>query len=300
MTISKLFKRKTVFSFEIFPPKRTSPIETVYKTLDGLRDLRPDFISVTSGAGGSENRERTFPIVRSVQEDYGIPGVAHLPCIGLTRAEAGNMLDELRALGVENLLALRGDIPEGFDGPGEFRYACELVEFIRERGGFDIAAACYPEGHIECLSQEEDLRHLKEKVDAGVSHLITQLFFDNGLFYDFMDQAGRIGIDVPVEAGIMPVTSKRQIERMVSLCGASIPRKLAAMMHKYADDPVALRDAGIDYAVGPIVDLIGQDAAGIHLYTMNDPETVRRICGAVRDLFPRHPADPGQTGKIGI
>lgn len=285
MKTCDLFKQKKTLSFEIFPPKRTSPIETVYSTLESLHDLNPDFISVTYGAGGSENSAATLKIASDVKNKYGIESVAHLPCVNLTKDDVLAMLDNMRALGIENILALRGDVNPDFPPKNDFRHASDLVAFIREHGDFNILGACYPEGHNESASKIEDLHNLKIKVDAGVSQLITQLFFDNAYFYDFIEKARIAGINVPVEAGIMPVTNRRQIERMVTLCGVKLPKKFLGIMEKYEDKPEAMRDAGIAYAVDQIVDLVTQGVDGIHLYTMNNPYIARRICEATASLF---------------
>ena len=196
-----------------------------------------------------------------------------------------NCLDKLRAAGIENILALRGDIPSGGAPAGDFRYASDLIEFIRAHGDFNIIAACYPEGHIESPSIVEDIRNLKRKVDAGVDQLVTQLFFDNEYFYRLIERCRVSGIDVPVEAGIMPVVNKKQIERIVSLCGATLPRKFTTMMARYEDNPEALRDAGIAYAVDQIVDLVTNGVQGIHLYTMNRPYVAERISAAVKNIL---------------
>ncbi|MFR4350433.1 MAG: methylenetetrahydrofolate reductase [NAD(P)H] [Roseburia sp.] len=285
MRTTELFHDKTAFSFEIFPPKRTAPVETIYETLEDLKDLAPDFISVTYGAGGSENSNQTFRIASEIKHNYGIESVAHLPCIGLTKESVRGKLSDLKRLGIDNILALRGDLPEHFVNSGEFQYACDLIAFIRDCGDFNILAACYPEGHIECQNRADDIRHLKQKMDAGANHLISQLFFDNGYFYSFLECCHAAGINVPVEAGIMPVVHKKQIERMASLCGATVPKKFAAMMDKYGDHPIAMRDAGIAYAIDQIVDLIAQGVDGIHLYTMNQPYIARKIYEAVHSLM---------------
>lgn len=289
MKLTHAFGEKPVFSFEIFPPKPTSDVSTVFRALAELQDLRPDFISVTYGAGGSVPGSSTCEIVSRIKREYGIESVAHLPCINSTRDEIRGKLQEFQAAGVENILALRGDRNPELTPKEEFRYACELVELIREETGdaFDICGACYPEGHPECDSMAQDLRHLKEKVDAGVSHLITQLFFDNELFYRFLEKAEIAGINVPIEAGIMPVTNRRQIERMVSLCGASLPAKFTKMMQRYEHSPEAMRDAGIAYAIDQIVDLAANGVDGIHLYTMNNPYVARKITAAVHSVLGR-------------
>lgn len=284
MRTSDIFKKKTVLSYEVFPPKKTAPVNTIYATIEALSRLEPDFISVTYGAGGGNNSAETFRIVSDIKDGYGIESAAHLPCIGLKKEELIEKLEELKRLGIENILALRGDIPEDGCPEGDFKYASEMISFIREHGDFNIMAACYPEGHVEATSIVDDIRNLRVKVDAGVDHLITQLFLDNDYFYSFMERCRSAGIDVPVEAGIMPVVNKKQIKRMASLCGASIPKKFAAMMDRYEDDPIAMRDAGIAYAIDQIVDLISNGVDGIHLYTMNNPYIAGKIHEAVKNL----------------
>ncbi len=286
MRISSLFEQnKTVLSFEVFPPKKTSPIETIYKTLDELQGLRPDFISVTYGAGGNAGDTATSDIVSVIKHKYGIEPLAHLTCVNDTREEIEQVLKRLEQSGTRNILALRGDLNPNIPPKNQFCYASELVEFIRRRGGFYISGACYPEGHINAANMEEDIRNLKKKVDAGVEHLISQLFFDNTHFYSFLVLARKAGIKVPIEAGIMPVTNKAQIERMVTLCGASLPSKFTKMMQRFEHSPEALRDAGIAYAVDQIVDLISQGVEGIHLYTMNNPYIARKISESISGLI---------------
>ncbi len=285
MKIKSMFERGTVFSFEIFPPKKTSPIETVYNTLEKLGDLNPDFISVTYGAAGSTNKVSTCEIASAIKNKYGVVPAAHLPCINYTKEEILQILDEFKASGIENILALRGDINADIPPKKDFKYASELIEFIKANGDFDIAGACYPEGHIECDNIIDDIHNLKKKVDAGAEHLISQLFFDNSCFYSFLEKIRIAGINVPVEAGIMPVVNKNQIERMVSLCGASLPSKFTKMMQKYEHSPEAIRDAGIAYAIDQIVDLVSNGVDGIHIYTMNNPYVARRISEAVESLI---------------
>lgn len=289
MHITSMFSKHTVFSFEIFPPKKTSPIETIYETLDALQDLKPDFISVTFGAGGSGNGENTLAIARRLKEQYGVTPMAHLPCIHYTREQIDRILEQFRENGIENVLALRGDRVEGRDPAEDFVHASELIAYIQDKGGFDIAAACYPECHPEAPNLDTDIRHLKEKVDAGASHLITQLFFDNDTFYDFRYRTARAGINVPIEAGIMPVTNRKQIERMVTMCGASLPRKFTKMVQRFENNPEALRDAGIAYAIDQIVDLVTDGVDGIHLYTMNNPYVARKISEAVSGILKAVP-----------
>ncbi|HKL79819.1 MAG TPA: methylenetetrahydrofolate reductase [NAD(P)H] [Mobilitalea sp.] len=286
MRIASLFEqKKTVLSFEVFPPKKTSPIETIYKTLEELKGLHPDFISVTYGAGGNAGDTITSDIAAVIKNNYGIQPLAHLTCLNDTREEIEQVLDRLERNGIENILALRGDINPNVEPRNQFKYASELVAFIKARGGFHISGACYPEGHINSASLDEDIRNLKKKVEAGAEHLISQLFFDNNFFFSFLDRAGAQGITVPIEAGIMPVTNKAQIERMVTLCGASLPSKFTKMMQRFENSPEALRDAGIAYAVDQIVDLVSQGVDGIHLYTMNNPYIARKISESVSGLI---------------
>ncbi|MBQ3566717.1 MAG: methylenetetrahydrofolate reductase [Oscillospiraceae bacterium] len=285
MKIKKMFKKGTVFSFEIFPPKKTSSIETIYKTLEELKGLSPDFISVTFGAGGSSNNNASIEIAQKIKEEYGIESAVHLPCINYTKDEIVTILGELVDHGITNILALRGDINPDIKPKQDFRYASDLIEFIKKYGDFDIAGACYPEGHIETENIVTDVLNLKKKVDAGAEHLISQLFFDNDYFYSFLERTQIAGIDVPIEAGIMPVTNKSQIERMVSMCGASLPPKFSKMIQKYEHSPEALRDAGIAYAIDQIVDLVSNNVDGIHLYTMNNAYVARRISEAVESII---------------
>lgn len=285
MKISELFKEKTVLSFEIFPPKPTTDESVIYETLNGLTGLHPDFISVTYGAGGRKNGSKTIQIASDVKHKYCIESAAHLPCIGITKDQAVQILDSLKENGIENILALRGDISPDTVPAGDFSHASELIEFIHERYDFNIIAACYPEGHSDSKTIVEDMNYLKQKVDCGVSHLITQLFLDNDYFYAFRERTAIAGINIPIEAGIMPVTNKAQIERMVKLCGIHLPKKFMKMMERYENNPEALRDAGIAYAIDQIVDLISQDVDGIHLYTMNNPYVAKRIYEAVHRLL---------------
>ncbi len=286
MKITTLFgKDKTVFSFEVFPPKKDSPIESVYEKLEDICALKPDFISVTYGAGGSGAHSRTVDIASKIKRDFHVESVAHLTCVNSTRDMIDRTLDDFRANGIENILALRGDYVDGVEPQHDFRYASELCAYIKSKGDFDVSGACYPEVHVEAADEVEDILNLKKKVDAGAHHLISQLFFDNALFYRFLERAKIAGINVPIEAGIMPVTNKKQIERMVSLCGASLPSKIAKIMQKYENKPDALRDAGIAYAVEQIVDLIANGVDGIHLYTMNNPYVAEKITRAVENLL---------------
>lgn len=286
MKVYELFGQgKTVFSCEVFPPKKTSPVDSIYKTLDGLKDIHPDFISVTFGAGGSSVvNQTTRGIASIIQNQYNTPAMAHLTCVAAGREDVDQMLADLKAAGVENILALRGDVNPDVPPKKDFLYANELVTYIRENSDFGVSAACYPEGHLESPDLVSDIRYLKQKVDAGAQHLVSQLFFDNEDFFRFVERCRIAGIDVPIEAGIMPVLSKASIQRMVSMCGASMPSKLTRILARYGDHPEALREAGIAYAIDQISDLIAGGVDGIHLYTMNNPAVARQIADSITSI----------------
>lgn len=286
MNISTIFKQKKfVFSLEVFPPKKSGSINSIYDTLESLKDINPDFISVTYGAGGNPSDNSTCEIAGIIKNKYNIEPLAHLTCVNSTAAQIDNTLNMLENSGVYNVLALRGDINPSIPRQTDFKYASDLTSYIKQRPQFDVAGACYPETHPECTNLELDINNLKYKVNAGASHLISQLFFDNNDFYSFMYKLRDAGITVPVQAGIMPVTNKKQIERMVSLCGASLPRKFAKMMSRYENHPEALRDAGISYATEQIVDLISNSVSGVHLYTMNRPEVALKINESISTII---------------
>ena len=279
---------KPVYSFEVFPPKATAPVEAVTSAFAELAALQPDFISVTYGAGGGLNGGRlTCELAARLKNEFGIKPVAHLPCISYTKEEISSVLEDFKAHGITDILALRGDRNPDMPEKNDFHYASELIDFIQQTGDFKLYAACYPEIHPEARTAADDLRHLKEKVDKGATHLISQLFFDNESFYDFREKCDIIGINVPIEAGIMPVVNAAQIQRMVSLCGASLPRKFTVMMQRFGHSPEAIRDAGIAYAVDQIVDLAANGVDGIHLYTMNNPYVAKRITEAVSGILGR-------------
>ncbi len=285
MKISELFgKEKCIFSFEVFPPKKDMPADTIYNTLDSLKALDPAFISVTYGAGGTNGDNITCKIASRIKQ-LGVESAAHLTCVSNTKEDIDILLDDFKANGIENILALRGDINPDRPPKHDFTYASELIAYIKEHGDFHVSAACYPECHLDSPDIITDIRHLKEKQDAGAEHMMSQLFFDNNHFYSFLEKARIAGITVPIEAGIMPVVNKKQIERMVSMCGASLPQKFTRMMAKYEHNPEALRDAGIAYAIDQIVDLISSGVDGIHLYTMNNPYVAQKISDAVRELL---------------
>lgn len=286
MKIAEMFgKGKTVLSFEVFPPKKTSSIETVYNTIEQLTDLNPAYISVTYGAGGNLANNSTCEIASVIKNKYNTESMAHLTCVNCTRAEVETILGRLKDANIENILALRGDINPDIPPKTDFKYASELVTFIKEHGNFGISGACYPEVHAEAPDMVTDILNLKKKVDAGAETLVTQLFFENSAFYDFRDKARIAGINVPISAGIMPVTNKSQIERMVTMCGASLPQKFTKMIQKYEFNQEALIDAGIAYAADQIVDLISNGVEGIHLYTMNNPYIAKKITEMIGKLL---------------
>lgn len=277
---------KPQFSLEVFPPRRNGPVGSIYDTLDGLQGINPDFISVTYGTGKTADRTATARICHTVRQEYNIPVVAHLTAQYLDKQQADEALDMFKQAGVSAVLALRGDAVEGCEPTGVFKYASDLVRYIREQcPDMKIFGACYPEVHPNSAGVVDELRHLKTKVDAGTSNLITQLFFDNDDFFRFVEQARIAGIDVPIEAGIMPVTNAAQVRRMVTMCGARIPKELSAMLERWGDDPDAIRQAGVLYASQQIADLVSRGVDGVHLYTMNHPCTTRRIWANVSALF---------------
>ena len=286
MRISELFKtKKVVYSFEIFPPKVNDDISKIYDTLAQLKDVSPDYISITYSAGGSKN-SRTKELAQIVKDKYGIEPLAHLTCINSTKEEVGKALQGLVDIGVENVLALRGDRIEG-EVKSDFRYASELTEFIKKNSNMDVAGACYPEGHPESENIVEDIRNMKIKVDKGVSHLNYQLFFDNDDYLKYLDMVRLAGINVPIQAGVMPLVKASQFTGIVKTTGAKLPSKISRMYAKFGDDPEALMEAGIAYATDQIVDLLSSGVDGIHLYIMNNAYVARRISENVSPIIDK-------------
>lgn len=288
MFIRDIFKsKKPVLSLEVFPPKKIENLEKVKSTVAKISKVPSDYMSVTYGAGGSTSK-LTAEIAEYMQKELDVTSLAHLTCISLTKPEMQEMLTKLRSKGIENILALRGDIPAGSEFPVKngYSYASELVEEIKKFGGFCVGGACYPECHPDCGSLDEDIDNLKRKVDAGADFLVTQMFFDNGAFYDFRDKCAKKGINVPITAGIMPLTSAAQIEKMCVLSGgASMPSSFVKIISKHIDSPEALKQAGIAYAINQIIELVSNDISGIHIYTMNNPDTAQKIVNAVNAMF---------------
>jgi methylenetetrahydrofolate reductase (NADPH) len=280
---------RPVFSFEFFPPRTEEGLQTLFNAIGELRSLRPDFVSVTYGAGGS-TASKTIEIVSRIKEEYGIEAMAHFTCVGSTVDELRATLDDMAQVGVDNVLALRGDPPAGQEEwtktAGGLEYSRELVELIRGGYPFSIGAACFPETHIHATSAEDDLYYLKEKVDAGAAFLVTQLFFDNALYFDFVRRARDIGIDVPIVPGIMPITNVKQLERITSLCGATIPARLRRELASRADQPDAVSDFGVAYATMQCAELLRGGAPGVHFYTLNRSPATRAILSALKLLRP--------------
>ncbi len=282
MKIIEFYKlsKKPVLSLEIFPPRANYPVESLFNTVEELRDLKPDFISVTYGAGGS-TRDRTVEIASSIKSDFGIETLAHLTCMAHSRQEVDLILEKLWAQGIRNIMALRGDPPADMESLDavyrEYHYARELIEDAKRKADFGIAAAAYPEGHPECPKLADDILHLKQKVEAGVDVLISQLFFDNRTFYDFIDQSIQVGIGCPIVPGIMPVLNAKQIQRMIFLSGASVPSDLLRLLDKYEDRPEEMEKAGIEYASQQVEDLLINRVPGIHMYTMNKARQIKEI-----------------------
>ena len=288
MKIPELFEqKKPVFSFEIFPPKRESNIDNIYRTVEGLTECRPDFISVTYGAGGTSSNYLTCDIAARIKHEYGIEPLAHLTCVNSSKLDVRIMIVRFIDANIENVMALRGDIIPDMERQNDFEHANDLaIELQRKcQERIEILGACYPEGHYQSKSIDEDIQNLKYKIGAGVKVLITQLFFDNDKFYSYVGKARNMGIKVPITAGIMPIVKKSQIEKTIKLSGSSIPDDFAAMIEKYQDNPEALYDAGIDYAVRQARDLIMNGTDGIHIYTMNNADVARRVHSGVKDLL---------------
>ena len=274
-------------SFEVFPPNPSVGNDKIIAALKDMQGLAPHFISVTASNNKFNIKETTVRLADYIQNDLEIPTIAHLPAIYLTKDKVAETIADLDKVGVQKILALRGDIIPGVEPQKDFRYATDLIEFITEQAPhFDIVGACYPEGHPDSPNQISDIQNLKRKVDAGCSSLVTQLFFDNERFYDFQDKCTLAGIDVPIHAGIMPILNRNQALRLLKTCeNIHLPRKFKAILDKYEHDPESLRAAGLAYAVDQIVDLVTQDVAGVHLYTMNNAETAKYIHQATHALF---------------
>lgn len=275
---------KPSLSFEVFPPKTQDKFETVSSAATKIAELKPDFMSVTYGAGGT-TAKYTVEIAKSIS-DKGVTPLAHLTCVNSSKENILEKLQQLKENGIENILALRGDIPEGTEpSQWDFKYASELVSFIKENGDFCVGGACYPEKHVESLTEKDDLINLKHKVDCGCDFLTTQMFFDNDLFYKYLLRVRNMGITVPVIPGIMPVTNGRQIERSYKLSGAVLPDRFKRIVERFSDDPKAMEQAGIAYATEQIIDLFANGINAVHVYSMNKPYVAQKIKENLSEIF---------------
>jgi len=281
MKISEIINSgKPSVSFEVFPPKTDLGFESVERAVLEIAALSPTFMSVTYGAGGGTSKY-TLEIAKEIKEKYGVPTLAHLTCVSSTKDTVKKMVERIRAAGIENVMALRGDIPKGMENDDrsgwDYNYAAELVRELREMGDFCIGGACYPEVHPESVNQKEDIKHLKEKVEAGCEFLTTQMFFDNNLLYNFLYKIREAGITVPVVAGIMPITNATQVERAIKLSGSHMPQRFKSIVDRFGSDPDAMMQAGVAYATDQIIDLFANGVNNVHVYTMNKPEVAARI-----------------------
>ncbi len=285
MKINDKFNEKNpLISFEIFPPKADYPIETIFKTIDELSYLNPDFMSVTYGAGGS-TKDNTIDISSYIQNKYNLTSTAHVTCISSNKYEVHNILNSLKENNIQNVLALRGDYPQNYV-PGSlptdgYKNSVELIEYFKKNSDLCIGAACYPEKHPDARDLNADIDFLKRKMDAGADFLVTQLFFDNEMFYEFYDKTVKKGIDLPISTGIMPILDKRQIDSIINLTGNSIPKKFRRLLEKYEKNPEALKEAGMSYAISQIIDLLSWGVDGIHIYTMNKPSNAKKIMESI-------------------
>jgi methylenetetrahydrofolate reductase (NADPH) len=306
MRISEILASQTpVFSFEFFPPKTEAGERNLYAALSDLKALEPSFVSVTYGAGGS-SRSKTIEIVKRIKDEFGLEAMAHFTCVGATVPELRETLQEMRSAGIDNVLALRGDPPEGQEAwiktDGGLEYSRELVELIGSEYDFAIGAACFPETHIHAESPESDLRYLAEKAQAGVDFLITQMFFDNRFYFDFVKRARAAGVEVPIIPGVMPITRVGQVERMAKMCGSAIPEGLRRELHAREDDAEAVLDFGVAYATLQCSELLAAGAPGVHFYTLNRSPATRAILSALklsrpweRAIYPASISSPSAT-----
>ncbi|MBQ3063712.1 MAG: methylenetetrahydrofolate reductase [Clostridia bacterium] len=288
MKLSALLGREGLsLSFEVFPPKTDMNFESVRTATEEIAALRPAFMSVTYGAGGGTSRY-TLDIAKNIKERYGVPTLAHLTCVSSTRETVREKILKMRAAGIENVMALRGDLPEELVGADRtswpYRYAIDLVRELKSEG-FCIGGACYPEVHPESINQREDIKHLKEKVDAGCDFLTTQMFFDNNLFYNFLYKIREAGIVVPVVPGVMPITNGNQVARAIKLSGSLMPQRFKALVDKFGDTPAAMKQAGIAYATDQIIDLFANGVKNVHVYSMNKPDVAAAILANLSDIL---------------
>ncbi len=288
MKLSELLARDTLsLSFEVFPPKTDTAFASVRKATEEIARLHPSFVSVTYGAGGGTSRY-TLDIAKNIKHQHGVPTLAHLTCVSSTRGTVRQRISDMQEAGIENVMALRGDLTpemENADRSGwAYRHAVDLIDELRE-AGFCIGGACYPEIHPESADQKEDIRYLREKVDAGCAFLTTQMFFDNNLFYNFLYKIREAGITVPVIPGIMPITAANQLERAIKLSGSFVPQRFKSLVDKFGQNPAAMKQAGIVYATDQIIDLYANGIKNVHVYSMNKPDVAAKIQSNLSDII---------------
>ena len=284
MKVSQVYNTKRSLSFEIFPPKKDTELDCIDETLEVLSELKPDFISVTFGAGGSSNCNRTIELAKKIKYEYKIEPVVHLTCLHYDREEIDEFARVLKDEGIENILALRGDPNPNAAAKDDFKHSSDLISYLKKENDFCFLGACYPECHPESTNMISEMKSLQKKVDAGAEVLLSQLFFDNEIFYRFHEDCEIAGIDIPVIPGVMPVINAAQIKRIVPMCHASFPRRFQQIISRYEDNKDALFDAGMSYCLSQIIDLLVSDIKGIHLYTMNNPLVARRICEGIKNI----------------
>lgn len=284
--IDRILEDKVNISFEVFPPKTDDTYDKVINAVDEIAKVNPSFISVTYGAGGGTSKN-TVKIAAHIQNDLGVDSIAHLTCVSSSKDEVHRVVSEIKESGIQNILALRGDIPKDASFPisQHYKYASELIEDLKSMGDFCIGAACYPEGHVESTHKAEDIANLKHKVDSGVDFLTTQMFFDNSILYNFLYRIREKGITVPVLPGIMPVTNGRQMARICQLSGTILPERFRAIVDRFGDNPRAMQQAGIAYATDQIIDLLANGINNIHVYSMNKPEVAEAIMTNLSEII---------------
>ncbi|MBE6575849.1 MAG: methylenetetrahydrofolate reductase [NAD(P)H] [Ruminococcaceae bacterium] len=301
MKIIDLLRQESLsLSFEVFPPKTESNFDTVRHATEEIAKLRPSFMSVTYGAGGGTS-QYTLDIAKNIKERYGVPSLAHLTCVSSTRETVRARIRDIRAAGIQNIMALRGDIPAGMEGADRsgwaYQHAVQLVRELKEADAdLCIGGACYPEIHPESTNQKEDIRYLREKVDAGCDFLTTQMFFDNNLLYNFLYKIREAGITVPIIPGIMPITNGNQVERAIKLSGSFMPQRFKSLVDKFGTTPAAMKQAGIAYATDQIIDLFANGITNVHVYSMNKPDVAAAILSNLSDILDRAPEIEGRSG----
>ena len=292
MKLTEVFKKNQYsLSFEVFPPKTSDVFDSVKSATEEIARLRPAFMSVTYGAGGGTS-QYTLDIAKNILNEFGVPTLAHLTCVSSTKQTVSQRILDFKNAGIENVMALRGDVPKEMQNDDRskwsYRHAIDLIAELREQGDFCIGGACYPEVHPESVNQAEDLYFLKEKVEAGCSFLTTQMFFDNNLLYSFLYKLREIGVDVPVIAGVMPITNANQVDRAIKLSGSFVPQRFKMLVDKFGKDPLAMKQAGIAYATDQIIDLFANGVKNVHVYSMNKPDVAAAIQNNVSNIIGKN------------